>query len=51
MGGVSKVGWLSDHVPADLRPLPAQDGGGEGEQRICLAHTILYSVYIILLCV
>ena len=30
--GVPKVGWLSDHLPADLWPLPAQDEEGEGEQ-------------------
>ena len=32
MRGVSKVGWLPDHVPADLGTLPDQHGKGEGEQ-------------------
>lgn len=30
--GVSKVGWLPNHVPADLWTLPDQHGKGEGEQ-------------------
>ena len=32
MRGVPKVGWLPDHVPADLGTLPNHHGKGEGEQ-------------------
>ena len=33
MGGVPEVGRLSDHLPADLGPLPEQHGEGEpGDQ-------------------
>ena len=37
MGGVPELGRLSDHVPADLWPLPAQDG--EDEPGTSLAGT------------